>query len=203
MNKPHREDAITLGILEVIDRRSDVSQRDIADRLNVALGLANLYLKRCVHKGLIKIKQAPANRYLYYVTPKGFAEKSRLTAAYLSISFEFYRTAGRECVVALEQCRQNGWDRLLFCGASELAEIAFLRAHEFNVTVVGILDPDTSEDCFLELPLWKEYVDAGEHDACLITSLKAPEEMIGLISKQIDAQRIFVPSLLRISSNGL
>ena len=63
----------------------------MAGDLGIALGLANAYLKRCVKKGLIKVSQVPANRYAYYLTPKGFAEKSRLTAEYLSVSFNLFR----------------------------------------------------------------------------------------------------------------
>ena len=84
-----REEVLTLEILDVIQKQSDVSQRHLAQHLGVALGLANSYLKRCVRKGLIKITEAPANRYLYYLTPMGFAEKSRLTARYLNYSFSF------------------------------------------------------------------------------------------------------------------
>ena len=91
--KPDREEALTLEILQAIEARSDVTQRHLADRMGVALGLMNSYLRRCVRKGLVKINQAPANRYLYYLTPKAFAEKSRLTAEYFAYSFSFYRTA--------------------------------------------------------------------------------------------------------------
>ena len=93
----------------------------------MALGLANSYLKRCVRKGWVKVQQAPANRYLYYLTPTGFAEKSRLTAEYLSTSLGFYREAGNSCAQLLDQCVANNWQRLLLCGVSDLAEIATLR----------------------------------------------------------------------------
>ena len=70
-----RED-IVLGVLTAIDRDSNTSQRTISRELDVALGLANAYLKRCVRKGLIKIKQVPRRRYAYYLTPQGFAERA-------------------------------------------------------------------------------------------------------------------------------
>jgi DNA-binding MarR family transcriptional regulator len=87
MNSKGKENSMTLELLEAIEEKSDVTQRRLARELGVALGLANSYLKRCERKGLVKIHKAPANRYLYYLTPKGFAEKSRLTAEYLSASF--------------------------------------------------------------------------------------------------------------------
>src|SRR5579885_1369574 len=133
MNTPSREDAVTRGILETIDTRSDVSQRHLADNLGVALGLANLYLKRCVRKGLIKVKQIPPNRYLYYLTPKGFAEKSRLTAEYLGSSFTFFRRARTQLEAALAECRERGWKRVALYGKSELAEIAALCNSEFHL----------------------------------------------------------------------
>ena len=75
MNNKQKEDSATLEILQAIENKKDVTQRHLANRLDVALGLANSYLKRCVRKGLVKIQQAPANRYFYYLTPMGFSEK--------------------------------------------------------------------------------------------------------------------------------
>ena len=71
---------IVLGLLTSIERDSAVTQRKLAGDLGIALGLANAYLRRCVRKGLVKVSQVPLNRYAYYLTPQGFAEKSRLTA---------------------------------------------------------------------------------------------------------------------------
>ena len=72
-----------LGLLTSIERDSPITQRKLAGDLGIALGLANSYLRRCMRKGLIKMSQVPLNRYAYYLTPQGFAEKSRLTAEYL------------------------------------------------------------------------------------------------------------------------
>ncbi len=82
---------ITLGILTTVADTTTVSQRGLAKELGIALGLANAYVKRCVRKGLVKMRGAPRNRYAYYLTPEGFAEKSRLTTRYLARSFHFYR----------------------------------------------------------------------------------------------------------------
>ena len=84
---------IVLGLLESVERDGAQSQRKLASDLGIALGLVNAYLKRCVKKGLLKIGQAPARRYAYYLTPHGFTEKSRLTVEYLSYSFTLFRRA--------------------------------------------------------------------------------------------------------------
>ncbi|HEY4820142.1 MAG TPA: winged helix-turn-helix transcriptional regulator, partial [Xanthobacteraceae bacterium] len=67
-----------LGLLESVERGGEQSQRRLASELGVALGLVNAYLKRCVNKGLVKVSEAPARRYAYYLTPHGFTEKSLL-----------------------------------------------------------------------------------------------------------------------------
>ena len=106
------EARITLGLLNLVDDNSKASQRSLAGNLGIALGLANAYVKRCVKKGLIKVSQAPANRYAYYLTPKGFAEKSRLTAEFLSQSFNLFRHARAEGSDLLAHCETRGWKRV-------------------------------------------------------------------------------------------
>ena len=120
------EVSITLGLLEALDQNSQVSQRGLSLELGIALGLTNSYLRRCVRRGWVKVKSVPANRYAYYLTPKGFAEKSRLTASYLSRSLGFYREARNECDALLSNCSDMGWSRIGLYGAGELAEIALL-----------------------------------------------------------------------------
>src|ERR1700674_1411997 len=88
---------IMLGLLESVARDSAQSQRHLATELDIALGLVNTYLRRCIKKGLVKVSSVPARRYAYYLTPKGFTEKSRLTVEYLSSSFGFFRQAKADC----------------------------------------------------------------------------------------------------------
>ena len=83
--------AIDTGITSELEVEQDYEKR------RIALGLANAYLRRCVRNGLVKMSQVPLNRYAYYLTPQGFAEKSRLTAEYLAVSFNFFRRARGDC----------------------------------------------------------------------------------------------------------
>ena len=201
MNKKQKENAATLSILEAIENKEDVTQRHIANRLDVALGLANLYLKRCANKGLIKITQAPANRYLYYLTPKGFSEKSRLTGEYLTSSFNFYRNAGDSLNEVFEICKKNNWERILLCGKSELAEIASIRASEKKITIVGTVDKKSKQSFFLGFPMWESIDDADEFDACIITSLEEPFEIYTETTNNYQSEKILVPSILGIKKS--
>jgi len=199
----NREDALTLEILDIIDRQNDVSQRHLASHLGVALGLANSYLKRCVRKGLIKVSQAPANRYLYYLTPNGFTEKSRLTAQYLRISFGFYRRAGDSCLQVFERCKRYGLRRMLLCGLSDLAEIATVRAMEHDISIVGYHDPASDKTRFLSRPVWQNLDEAEDYDVCMLTDLQSPLASYKRLQQQITSDRILVPDVLRLENRSL
>lgn len=197
--EPKREDTLTLELLQAVEQRSDLSQRHLARHLGVALGLANSYLKRCVRKGLIKIIEAPANRYLYYLTPKGFAEKSRLTAEYLKYSFSFYRQASESCARVCEQCRQRRWQTLVLYGISDLAEIATLRAIEYGLTIRGLVDPEAVTTQHLGHPVWPHLPSAPDYDACLITDLRDPQAVFDALRGEMEVERILVPDVLRVA----
>lgn len=192
-----REEALTLELLAAIEASSDVTQRHLADRMGVALGLANSYLKRCVRKGLVKITQAPANRYLYYLTPKGFAEKSRLTAEYLSYSFEFYRRASASTAAALAECREAGRRRMLLAGISELAEIASVRAHDYDIEIVGTVDAASGLDRFVGKPVWTDLDAAAPADVCLYTALAPVPGWPAALHARFGPGRVVVPDIVQ------
>ena len=203
MNTQEKEDSITLGILETIDAQSDVTQRHLADQLDVALGLTNSYLKRCVRKGLLKIQQVPANRYLYYLTPKGFAEKSRLTARYFSSSLRFYRRAGDCCDQIYTKCVKAGWKRIILYGATDLAEIASIRAHEFGIEIIGTYAPESKKMKFLGRPVWKTIEQIPEYDAFLFAELNNPVEAYQKLTVIVTEKRILVPDIIGLIPDRL
>jgi DNA-binding MarR family transcriptional regulator len=92
--------SIVLSVLTSVERDSAITQRKLAHDLGIALGLANAYLRRCVRKGLVKMRQVPINRYAYYLTPQGLAEKAGSrpnTLLCRSISFAVHVTTARLC----------------------------------------------------------------------------------------------------------
>src|SRR5262245_5235592 len=158
------DDEIVLGVLDVVERDPAVTQRSVASELGIALGLANSYLRRCIRKGLIKVGQVPRRRYAYYLTPQGFAEKSRLTATYLADSFAFFRRARGQCGELFVAAAGRGQRRLALLGAGELAEIASLVAREHPIEIAGIIVSVTPER------IADEAAALGRIDAVLITA---------------------------------
>ncbi len=200
-----QESRIVLSLLDAVSRDSTITQRSIADRLGIAVGLVNAYVRRCVEKGFIKITTAPLRRYAYYLTPVGFAEKSRLTMEYLATSLEFFRKARKECGTLLLDCHRNGWNRVVLLGAGELAEIAILSALEAKAEIVAVVDETrVGESCA------GHTVTAAPpaFDAVLVTDTRRPGESIavglGLIrSAGLDDERLLVPRLLGIDPMSL
>jgi DNA-binding MarR family transcriptional regulator len=204
-----RDPGVMLGLLSAVERYSTVTQRHLARELGIALGLANAYLRRCAKKGLIKMRQAPLNRYAYYLTPRGFAEKSRLTAEYLTVSLDFFRRARRDCAALLSACDAAGWRAVALAGAGELAEIAVLGATETAVEIVAIIDAAGPRSCagrpvVRDLAAVLELAGARALDAIIITDTRAPQASFEAMLAEaaphrLAADRVLAPELLRIT----
>lgn len=200
-NQDSKDDELTLELLDAIEQRSDVSQRHLANKLGIALGLTNSYLKRCARKGYVKVKAVPANRYLYFLTPKGFAEKSRITARFLSASLSFYRQSAESCSELFDLCEKRKWRRVLLCGVSDLAEIAYMRSAGYGITIVGVYDPKFDAVEFSGLPAWHDWQSVSDADACMITGLDDPLQAYWDVRKRFDDEvRILVPSVLSLGA---
>lgn len=193
------ESQITLGLLDAVQQNATHSQRTLASELGIALGLTNAYLRRCVGKGWIKVTRAPANRYLYYLTPKGFAEKGRLTARYLKTSFHFYATARNELSELIETCAAANWHRIALAGADELAEIALLCVMQFpSLRIIGVLDADRHGTRFLHVPLARKLEELGSVHAVILTHMREPQAVYDALVDTLPAERVLVPTLLKV-----
>jgi DNA-binding MarR family transcriptional regulator len=191
------KDKILLGLLESVERNGGQSQRHLASELGIALGLVNAYLKRCVKKGLVKVAEVPPRRYAYYLTPQGFAEKSRLTIEYLTSSFSFFRQARADCARTLASAAENGWSRIALAGFSDLAEIAVICAFESGITVVAVVDANASAATFMGAPVVRSFdAIAGTADAVVVTDLQTAPETFAAAAAQFGRERVLAPSLL-------
>lgn len=201
---------IVLSVLTSIERDSSITQRKLANELGIALGLANAYLRRCVRKGLIKMSQVPLNRYAYYLTPQGFAEKSRLTAEYLAVSLDFFRRSRSDCVALFRECEALGWRKVALYGAGDLAEIAILSASETAVEVICVIDSRLAGRRSGGLPIVPDLAaaltcgNAGGLDGIILTDTQSPQasfESLYLLMEQSGLPRhsVVAPSVLRIS----
>ena len=160
----------TLKLLEEIDREETPSQRDLARRLGISLGLVNSFLKRLAHKGYFKVTTIPKNRVRYLLTPKGAAEKTRLTYEYIQSSFAFYRDARHKLRNLFVDLTHQGVRKMVFFGASDLAEIAYLSLNETPIQLQAVVDPLSAGENFLHHTiLHPSELARIEYDRVLIT----------------------------------
>jgi DNA-binding MarR family transcriptional regulator len=193
----HENERIVLGLLSSVEIDGGRSQRRIAAELGIALGLVNAYLRRCVKKGLVKVHDAPARRYAYYLTPKGFAEKSRLTVEYLSESFAFFRRAKADCADVFALAKERNFQDLILYGKSDLAEIAILSAVDCGITIVAVIDAAISATHFVGKPVVATIADLSRpFDAVMITELKDARRVLDEVVQLFGPDRVFVPGLL-------
>lgn len=94
-------------ILKELQQDPDISQRELAKRLDISLGKANFCLKALIEKGLVKAEnfKNSTNKagYLYLLTPKGIEEKVSLTQRFLQRKLKEHQELEKE----IEQLRQE------------------------------------------------------------------------------------------------
>ena len=193
------EEDTTLKIIHAIEHNGATSQRTLAKDVEIALGLTNAYLKRCIRKGWVKVTEAPTQRYFYYLTPKGFSEKARLTASYLSNSFEMFRSARGQCDEILEHCCKEGLSRIALVGSSDLGEVAILSSLNDSAEIIGVLDESSNQSSIAGVPIVTKLADLPSFDVVIITDMQTPQATFEKLLQALPSNRIFAPDLLRIN----
>jgi DNA-binding MarR family transcriptional regulator len=165
-----------LVLLTELERDGAVTQRSLATKLGVALGLTNLYVKRLARKGFVKITTIPSHRIRYLLTPQGFAEKSRLTYLYMQYSLIHYRDMRARLRDTLSRATGSGVRRVVIFGTSEFAEMAYLSLREMDLTLVGFIDEGQVET-FLSYPVQRPSMLAEwDFDAVLLADIERSRE---------------------------
>ena len=193
---------LMLRLLEEVESQERLTQRSLSDSLGIALGLTNAYLKRCVRKGWVKISRVPSSRYRYFLTPKGFSEKARLTASYLAGSLKYITTLRRQLDAGYARCEALGQRRVAIVGAGELAELAVLFATARDVEVTGVVDPAVlggGRGSAGTSPLPKELATA---DAVIVVDIAASEKLSTALRARFATSNIHRPALLSGDSGG-
>jgi DNA-binding Lrp family transcriptional regulator len=163
-----------LLLLSELDQDGGATQRTLAIKLGVALGLTNLYLKRLARKGYIKITTIPRNRIRYLLTPQGFTEKSRLTYLYMQYSLSYYRDMRVRLKEMMSTFDTSHGQRVVIYGTTDLAELAYLSLREMNIDCVGFID-GSSRGTFLSCPVSSpEGIARWKFDWVLIADLDHP-----------------------------
>ncbi|RPI33950.1 MAG: winged helix-turn-helix transcriptional regulator [Nitrospiraceae bacterium] len=182
MNKERQEKQNiykSLLLLDEISKGGPLSQRALSKKLNIALGLVNSYLKNLVAKGYVTVKAIPAKRYVYYLTPKGLGEKSRLTYHLLQDYTRIYREARANLRKLFREMSDSGIKKVVFAGADEVSEIAYLTLKETDIELAGVIDAEKAGQRFLGMDVKTvSDIDATSYDCIVVTSYLKREEIL-------------------------
>jgi len=172
-----------LRLLEAVEEDSRVTQRSLATKLGIALGLTNIYLRRLVRKGYIKCVNVQSNRISYLITPRGIAEKVRLTYEFMDYSLHLYGEVRQHLRMVLQGCAATD-RRVAIFGRGEAAEIAYLSLKECGLEPVAIFDAEGGRD-FLGMPVRpiEEHVNLA-YDYMIVATLVPSTDVVAALVAQ-------------------
>jgi hypothetical protein len=135
-------------ILTEVQAGNGTSQRTLAQRAGIALGLTNVILKRLVGCGWVGVVRSD-RRVKYVITPEGIEENSRISTAYFAYTTRYYVEARNRVRERLADVSSSGFaaaaagaKRVAFYGASEVGEISFVCLQEMDLVVTAVFDDD-------------------------------------------------------------
>ena len=197
-----------LRVLELVEERDRITQRGVATELEIALGMANALIKRLVHKGYIKVKDAPSRRYKYYITPEGFIEKGRLVSKYIANSFKFYGEVRRDYEmlanqVSASQASTNQGTGVCCVGTGEVMEIAQMVFAAHNIEVVCVLDvlADEGEQHFQNFRDIPDEI-ASQIGCLVITETRRPHKVFEILASTEGDKEILAPAFMKINKSS-
>jgi len=186
-----------LQFLEELEKTPNLSQRELSNKFGIALGVTNACLKRMARRGWIRLSKVPPRRFGYYLTPKGFAEKAKLTLTFLSYNIHHYRRLKAMMAEKFLEMGSQGVKRVIFYGVSEEMEVAYVTLQGTNMELAAIVD-DNDEVKGKNI-LGREAKDPGEldglrADAILITSIQDSEKIRKSLKKRKNKTKLFTIS---------
>jgi DNA-binding MarR family transcriptional regulator len=189
-----------LQVLIEISTESSITQRRLAKKQGLALGLTNFLVRRLVRKGHIKVVNLQHNRIRYLITPKGLMEKARLTYAYIEYSLYFYRQIRGFLTRALAMIPPSAGKKIVLCGTGEVAEIACLLLQQNGFNLVAVVESQAGSDAmFLGQPVRSlKELSALSFDWVIVTSLRDRDQM----KQHLDQQGVPEAKVIAIPDEG-
>lgn len=191
-NRSLESEHLKAKILSELSSDDSLTQRDLSRRLGIALGLVNSYIKNLISKGFVTVKSIPPKRYLYFLTPEGFAEKTRLTYHLLQDYTRIYREARNGLKGLFTGLSAEGVQMVVFAGADEVAELAYITLQETDLTLSGVVDGDMTETTFFGREVMPfRAIQQMPYHCVVVTSYRRRERIYQqLIRNHVPAQDI-------------
>ena len=177
------EELRTLALFNTVENSPDINQRKLARELDISLGLTNTYFQRVLKKGWVRAKKVKPRRWLYFLTPQGALEKSRLSLSYMQRTLESFRELKSKGDEHLRILSEKGVNGIHLCGEDDLTEILSFCFTGFKIELLSLISEknllaELGQNIELKFPKLK----SGE--LIMIASL----ENQNLITKLLDRQ---------------
>ena len=189
---------IILKLLDNVNKEDNITQKVAAKKIGIAVGLVNTYVKRCIQKGWVKVKNIPAHRYAYYLTPQGFSKKSQLVSEYLTDSFKLFKESKLSYQKIFLECKKKKYLKIVLAGISDLTEIAILVGGVGNINILGVIQTNKTKKKFS----YKTYNFANvpkNIDAIIITEINNANDFYKFLKIKFPEVKIFYPDFLKIT----
>ena len=164
------EDLRTLALFENVEKNQGINQRQLAKELGISLGLTNAFIQKVLQKGWMRARQVSARRWIYFLTPQGAMEKSRLTAGYLRRSIDYFRDLKLRVNSKLKELAAQGVKGLYIYGRSDLAEVVTLCLPLWDIELLSTITTDHLTS--LDSPEMPRLPELNSNELILITALE-------------------------------
>ena len=133
------------SLLNEIAQDSLVTQSNLSDRLGIAVGSVNWYIKRLITRGWIKVSHLDRTRLKYDLTPEGLAVFTQRAVLYARDSLKVYGNLRQKAKVLVAGLHEQGVQQVYLNGDDEAIDILRLTCIE-----AGIQISDIPGECILE-----------------------------------------------------
>jgi len=165
------EELRTLTLFNTVESSPDINQRKLARELDISLGLTNTYFQRVLKKGWIRAKQVKPRRWLYFLTPQGALEKSRLSLSFMHRTLESFRELKSKGDEHLRILSEKGVSGIHLCGESDLTEVLSFCFTGFKVELLSVI-PEKNLIDEIEQNREPKFPDLNSGELIMLASLE-------------------------------
>ncbi|MEA3454166.1 MAG: winged helix-turn-helix transcriptional regulator [Candidatus Caldatribacteriota bacterium] len=184
-------------LLEIKDNPS-LSQRSLAHKLNISLGLTNAILQNLIHRGWVKAQKMTGRKILYLITPQGIARATNLVYDRFRETQNYYQYTKEVLTSYLTDIYNQGKRRAVIYGTGQLAEITYLSLLDSPLKLHSILTNDSSKKKFLShevltlsdfIEKYSQQLSEKSQKELIIISTVSPDKLQQEIKKYKNIQK--------------
>jgi DNA-binding MarR family transcriptional regulator len=121
-------------LLDEIAQDSMITQAGLSDRLGIAVGSVNWYIKRLVQRGWVKVSRLDRTRLRYDLTPDGMSVFSQRALLYARDSLRVYSEFRGKAKRLVSELKQRGVKRVYLDGTDPAMDILRLTCIEAGIS---------------------------------------------------------------------